>query len=70
MTTRFHFSENNVWLHQLTVRFRQWTHRQQCLRARRKDYEKLAKLPDYLLEDMGIQRSELNLKLSKRFWWS
>ena len=36
----------------------------------RRDYEQLAALPDYLLRDVGIKRSEINVKLGKPFWWS
>ncbi len=36
----------------------------------RREYEQLASLPDYLLRDVGIKRSDLNLKLDKPFWWS
>lgn len=36
----------------------------------KRDYEHLAELPDYLLKDLGIQRSEINAKLNKPFWWS
>lgn len=40
--------------------------RQEYLR----DYKELAQLPDYLLKDVGISRSQLNFKLNKPYWWS
>ena len=36
----------------------------------RRDYEQLAALPDYLLRDVGIKHSDINVKLGKPFWWS
>lgn len=34
------------------------------------DYQHLAQMPNYILRDLGISRAELNVKLSKPFWWS
>jgi uncharacterized protein YjiS (DUF1127 family) len=36
----------------------------------RKDYEKLAELPDYILKDVGITRHQINTQLNKPWWWS
>jgi len=39
-------------------------------RQDKKEYKQLAQLPDYLLRDLGIKRSDINMKLDKPFWWS
>jgi len=39
-------------------------------RQDKKEYEQLAQLPDYLLRDLGIKRSDINMKLDKPSWWS
>ena len=70
MTTQQHVRINKLsrgifsWLKSL------FPAKDQMKERERRDYERLAALPDYLLRDVGIKRSDLNLKLDKPFWWS
>lgn len=70
MTPLAQFRKNYAFVTLLCIRIKHHVglHRKQD--AWQAEYERLAELPDYLLKDTGIKRSDINLKLNKPFWWS